>query len=182
MERGAESLGFDTLAASCLRSYAIHAFPPYTSASFLGHGLSILDFGIKSAGYTSDVTLTYTGKNLTAEQERMIGLVEEAYSETLSMIKPGESTMRIAQRADDIFARQNLTMPHALGHGIGLDAHEAPILKNNSAFDAVLKPGMVFTLEPGLYDPRHGGVRLENDVLVTASGYEVLTKAGIIRY
>jgi Xaa-Pro dipeptidase len=72
-------------------------------------------------------------------------------------------------------------MPHALGHGIGLEAHESPAIRGREDNEWVLRPGMVFTLEPGLYDPLHGGCRLENDVLLTGNGVETLTEAGIIR-
>jgi Xaa-Pro dipeptidase len=73
-------------------------------------------------------------------------------------------------------------MPHALGHGIGLEAHEAPYLRSRVDNVWQLRTGMIFTLEPGLYDPIHGGCRLENDILLTESGPEILTNARIIRF
>jgi len=72
-------------------------------------------------------------------------------------------------------------MPHGLGHGIGLEAHEAPALRSREDNPWVLEPGMIITLEPGLYDPVAGGCRLENDILVTATGAEVLTNSRILR-
>jgi Xaa-Pro dipeptidase len=72
-------------------------------------------------------------------------------------------------------------MPHALGHGIGLEAHEAPSLRSRSDNGWVLESGMIITLEPGLYDPDHGGCRLENEFLVTDAGAELLTNSRIIR-
>jgi Xaa-Pro dipeptidase len=73
-------------------------------------------------------------------------------------------------------------MPHALGHGIGLDAHEGPLIRSmGEPSDAALVPGMAFTIEPGLYHPEHGGVRLENDVLMTAQGARMLTSSRILR-
>jgi len=75
-------------------------------------------------------------------------------------------------------------MPHSLGHGIGLDAHEAPLFRRLTRNEGQKKPrlldGMVFTIEPGLYDPDQGGVRLENDFLCTEQGVEVLTSARIL--
>jgi Xaa-Pro dipeptidase len=179
---GAEGLGFETLAAGPLRSWAIHAFPPYTSGPFGGRGLSILDFGVKVDGYTSDVTLTIARGPLSAEQERMLSLVERAYAEAMKTSTRGASPLDPARAADAAFAAEGWKMPHALGHGIGLDAHERPLLRAQGELsDPELLPGMAFTIEPGLYNPEHGGVRLENDVLMTESGPEILTEARIIR-
>jgi Xaa-Pro dipeptidase len=72
-------------------------------------------------------------------------------------------------------------MPHALGHGIGLEPHEGPAMRNRDDNRWVLEPGMVIAVEPGLYDPLLGGCRLENDVLITPEGAEVLTHSRILR-
>ena len=72
-------------------------------------------------------------------------------------------------------------MPHSLGHGIGLEVHEAPGIRLKTPQEQVFKVGMVATLEPGLYDPEIGGCRLENDILITENGPEVLTHSRIIR-
>ena len=180
--RGAEGMGFETLAAGPGRSWGIHPFPASTRGAFGGNGLSILDFGVKVDGYTSDVTLTVVRGKLTEEQERMIGLVEKAYAAALAAAQPGVSPREPAVKADEVFSAAGHRMPHALGHGIGLDAHERPLLHiQGSGADTELSPGMVFTLEPGLYDPQQGGVRWENDVLMTETGPKVLTNARIVR-
>jgi len=182
LSRGAEGMGFDTLAAGPTRSWGIHPYPTASSGPFGGPGLSILDFGVKVDGYTSDVTLTVARGKLSAEQERMIALVEQAYAASLKVLAPGASPRDPARAADEVFSSAGLRMPHALGHGIGLDAHERPLLHvQGSGSDQSLLPGMVFTLEPGLYHPELGGVRWENDVLMTESGPRVLTNARIIR-
>ena len=72
-------------------------------------------------------------------------------------------------------------MPHSLGHGIGLEIHEAPFVRAAASSENLFLPGMVVTLEPGLYDAETGGTRLENDVLITEKGPEVLTHSRIIR-
>jgi Xaa-Pro dipeptidase len=179
-KRGCEGTGFTTLAAGPERSFGIHAFPPYTAAPFAGKGLSILDFGLKYAGYTTDVTLTFVREPSPA-QEKLVGLTEKAYKLALSLVSDGTGTREIALAVDYFFTKSRKAMPHALGHGIGLEEHENPAIRNRGDNSWVFCPGMVFTLEPGLYDPIHGGCRLENDILLTESGVEVLTGAAIIR-
>ena len=178
---GAEGTGFDSLVAGPERSFGIHAFPPYTSGAFASPGLSILDFGVKIEGYTSDVTLTIASGELTGAQEKQITLIEKAYAAALELYKPGKTTREASLKVDELFKKSKRTMPHALGHGIGLEAHEGPAIRNREDNTWVYEPGMVVTLEPGLYDPKHGGCRLENDVLITETGNRVLTNARIIR-
>ena len=179
-KRRCEGTGFETLAAGPDRSMAIHSFPSYTTSPFGTQGLSILDFGVKYRGYTTDVTVTIV-KEPSKAQERLIALVEKAYKLALGMVQSGTAALDIAAQVDAFFAKSGKTMPHALGHGIGLDSHEGPVLRNRGDNEWILQSGMVITLEPGLYDPRLGGCRLENDVLVTEQGGEVLTASRIIR-
>jgi Xaa-Pro dipeptidase len=177
---GCEGTGFETIAAGPSRSFGIHAFPPWTYSPFGGQGVSIIDFGVKLGPYTADVTLTFV-RDPNTKQEKLVNLVEKAYKLALSMAHNGTPTRNIAAAVDDLFARSKKQMPHALGHGIGLDAHEFPLIKSKGENDWILEPGMIFTLEPGLYDTLHGGCRLENDILMTETGAEVLTQARIIR-
>jgi len=178
---GCEGTGFPTIAAGPSRSFGIHAFPSYTAGAFGGDGLSILDFGITCTGYTSDVTLTFTRGELSKAQEKMLSLVEKAHKLALSMVKSDVPAKSIGAAVEAFFARSKKKMPHGLGHGIGLDVHEPPSLRNRTDNNWVLEPGMIITIEPGLYDPVHGGCRLENDILVTETGAEQLTSARIIR-
>ncbi|MBN1686534.1 MAG: aminopeptidase P family protein [Spirochaetales bacterium] len=181
LARGAEKMGFETIAAGPERSYGIHAHPACTAAKFGTPGLSILDFGVNREGYTSDVTLTFARGPMNDRQELMILLVEKAYEMAAAMANPGTGTHAISTAVDELFARDGFSMPHGLGHGIGLEIHEAPFLKSNRETGVILEPGMIFTLEPGLYDRTAGGVRLENDFLITESGHEVLTTSRLIR-
>jgi Xaa-Pro dipeptidase len=87
----------------------------------------------------------------------------------------------VALKADAIFGEAGFVMPHALGHGVGLEAHEAPALRSREDNADVLAPGQIVTVEPGLYDPGLGGLRLEDDILITGSGREVLTASRIVR-
>ncbi|WP_304225197.1 Xaa-Pro peptidase family protein [Gracilinema caldarium] len=179
--RGCEGTGFETLVAGPTRSFGIHAFPAYTGAAFTGPGLSIIDFGLKYEGYTTDVTITVARGPLNRTQERMLTLVEKAYHLAVSLVKYKAATKDVAEAVDKFFEKAKKKMPHALGHGIGLEAHEAPVIRNRSDNDWVFKNGMVFTLEPGLYDPVHGGCRLENDFILVEDDLEQLTNARIIR-
>jgi Xaa-Pro dipeptidase len=182
LARGAEGTGFETLAAGPTRSWGIHAFPAYSAGPFGGTGLSILDFGVKVDGYTSDVTATFARVPLSPDQERMLSLVQAAYDASVAAAKPGASPKAPAIAADQVFEAAGWKTPHALGHGIGLDAHEGPLLRSLSENpDKELATGMVFTIEPGLYHPDLGGARLENDVLIDAGGARVLTRSRIVR-
>lgn len=179
--RGCEGTGFETLAAGPSRSFGIHAFPPFGAGPFATKGMSILDFGVKLEGYTTDITMSFVRAPIDAKAERMISLVERAHAECVAMCAPGVATRDIALRADAIFAEAGLVMPHGLGHGVGLEAHEAPAVRSREDNQDVLEPGHIITVEPGLYDPELGGVRLENDVLITAGGHEVITRSRIVR-
>jgi Xaa-Pro aminopeptidase len=171
--RGCEGMGFETLAAGPRRSFGIHAFPTYTGAPFIGKGFSILDFGMKYEGYTTDVTLTFVREPLVKAQEKTLSLVEQAASLAFSLVKEDADPRAIAQAVDNLFEKSRRVMPHGLGHGIGLEAHELPFLRTHSDPDIALKPGMIFTIEPGLYDPALGGCRLENDILLTEKAYHL---------
>ena len=183
-KRGAEGMGFDTLAASAKRSFAIHCFPNFTSDRFGTEGFSILDFGVRFAGYTSDVTVTVARGPLNSKQEAMGAAVRQAYDLAKTLCEPGADPVQVGNQVQEFFENRGFHMPHSLGHGIGLDAHEAPLFRQLTRNDGQKKPrlldGMVFTIEPGLYDPDQGGVRLENDFLCTEQGVEVLTSARIL--
>jgi Xaa-Pro aminopeptidase len=174
---GCERTGFDTLAAGPARSFAIHAFPGYTDGVWPGEGLSILDFGVVYNGYTSDTTLTVM-KNASKKQKALVNAVVEASKKCLEFYKDGVPIKAASEKADKIFAKSSMKMPHSLGHGIGLDIHEKPFIKASNA--NVFKCGNIVTLEPGLYQAELGGVRLENDVLITEKGNEVITHSRII--
>ncbi|MDR0689602.1 MAG: Xaa-Pro peptidase family protein [Spirochaetaceae bacterium] len=180
--QGCEGTGFETLAAGPARSFGIHAFPSYTGGPFAVPGMSILDFGLKYSGYTTDVTLTFARGALSSRQEKMLSLTEKAYKLALAMVQDGVFARDVAVSVDTLFGKSKKSMPHGLGHGIGLEAHEAPAIRSRPDNTWQLKPGMIFTLEPGLYDPILGGCRLENDILLSDRGVEVLTNARIIRF
>jgi Xaa-Pro dipeptidase len=177
---GCEGTGFGTLCAGPQRSFGIHCFPSYTNGPFATTGLSILDFGLVYQGYTSDVTMTFARGPFSARQKEMLSLVIEAAALGVGTVKPGIRCGDVGKVVNIFFTSHGFSMPHGLGHGIGLEAHEAPFLvaKNDNTW--TLKPGMIVTVEPGLYENGEGGCRLENDVLVTENGNEVLTDSRIV--
>jgi Xaa-Pro dipeptidase len=179
-ERGCEATGFETLAAGPSRSFGIHCFPAYTAAAFATEGMSILDFGLSYKGYTSDVTMTFVKGKPDAKRAEMIALVRKAHRESIAACKPGVRSRDVALIVDGIFSEKGYAMPHGLGHGVGLEAHEMPAVRSREDNEWVLAPGHIITIEPGLYDPAAGGVRLEDDVLITETGAEVLTHARIV--
>lgn len=178
---GCEKTSFETLAAGPSRSFAIHCFPSYTNGGFAENGLSILDFGVCYEGYASDVTLTIAKGKLSEKQEQMLSLVQEAFDEALKYYKKDIPVRNAAMKVDKIFAKAKMKMPHSLGHGTGLEIHEAPFVRSKASLETVFQPGMIVTLEPGLYDPELGGCRYENDILITETGNEVLTQSRIVR-
>ena len=115
-----------------------------------------------------------TGK-ISPKLERVYNVVLKAQEQAIAAIKPGLTGREVDAVARGLIADAGFGrhFGHGLGHGLGLDIHEAPRLA--AAADQVLKPGMVVTVEPGIYLPGWGGVRIEDDILVTKTGYEVLT-------
>ena len=158
-ERGSEGTGFETLAAGPSRSFGIHAFPSYTGGPIGGDGFSIIDFGFRYNGYTSDVTVSIARGRLSAKQEKMATLVQKTHDAAVAAAVPGACIREICTMVDDTFAGEGFFMPHSLGHGIGLDAHEAPMVSTRAEAEAVLEPGMIITIEPGLYAEDAGGIR-----------------------
>ena len=178
--QGAEGTGFESIVAGPTRSNGIHAFPSYTNAPFAATGCGIIDFGVKVDGYTSDITLTAVFGEPRGALCLMLDLVQQAYDEAIERAIVGADAGDIARHVDAIFEKAGYAMPHSLGHGIGLEVHEAPGLRSTSQDPSPLKPGMVFTIEPGLYHPTDGGVRLENDVMLTEAGARVITHSRIL--
>jgi Xaa-Pro dipeptidase len=179
-ESGAEGTGFKTLVAGHERSWAIHPYPTFSSSPVSKTGTTIVDFGIKYKGYTTDVTITFVGKNPTGKQKEIINLVSEAAGRAEKLLKPGTFIKSLAEDINVFFEQYGYSMPHSPGHGIGLDVHEAPVLRISNEARLCLQEGMILAIEPGLYDPLHGGVRLENDYVITKTGCEKITNARII--
>ncbi len=169
--RGADGLSFPTIVASGPNAALPHAVPGERTVS-PGEPL-LIDWGSRYNGYCSDSTRTVVLGSPCDTFKRVFDTLFEAQAMAIDAIKDGASG-----KAVDAVARQFIekTFPdgfgHGLGHGVGLEIHEAPRLSYLK--DHTLKAGMVVTVEPGIYLPEWGGIRLENMVLVTENGAEVL--------
>ena len=146
-----------------------------SAAKLPSAGFVVLDYGIVLDGYCSDMTRTVHIAKASAEARALYVAVLEAQLAAISAVRPGATTGEVDQAARQELKRAKLDrfFTHSTGHGVGLEIHEPPRLAAGT--DAVLRPGMVITIEPGVYLPGNCGVRIEDMVLVTEHGYEVLT-------
>jgi Xaa-Pro dipeptidase len=137
--------------------------------------LLLFDFGTKLDGYPADITRTFVVGQPGAELVKLYDMVLRANEAGIKAIKPGVTAQDVdrATRQVIVSAGYGEYFIHRTGHGLGLDIHEAPNIREGNT--QVLEPGMVFTVEPGVYLPELGGIRVEDDVLVTESGVDVLT-------
>ncbi|KQC12901.1 MAG: hypothetical protein APR63_09905 [Desulfuromonas sp. SDB] len=187
-ERGGDGISFETLVACPKRSWSIHTYPRAGQGNLNQPGLSLIDFGASYHGYCADMTVPFAMKKLTKHQKQMVEVVEKAQYEAIQNIKEGVFGYEVAQKADKIIRDAHMNMPHGLGHGLGLETHdpgrlslkpEDPnLLKNWNPIK--LQKNMVLTVEPGVYSQKHGGCRLEDDILVTANGCQILTSSRFI--
>src|ERR1700716_1108821 len=172
-ELGADGPAFETIVAAAERGALPHG---RASDRVLERGdMVVIDFGATAAGYHSDTTRTIVVGEPTTEQGRVIEAVRQAQLASMAMMKPGVAADAIDRRAPEVLAGEAHAFGHGLGHGIGLQVHERPFLTPTD--HTALRAGMVITNEPGIYIPGWGGVRLEEMVLVTEAGPEVLTSA-----
>lgn len=136
----------------------------------------LLDFGVKVDNYCSDMTRTVFFGKATSEQKNIYGTVLEAQEKAISYLASTVKASDVDKVArSHIISKGYPTIPHSLGHGIGLEVHESPTLSPKSK--DILKEGMVFSVEPGIYLPGFGGVRIEDLVLLETSGPRLLTKS-----
>ena len=174
---GYERLAFDTIVASGPNA----ALPHYRAGTrILKPGdLVVLDFGGVLDGYCSDLTRTVSVGAPTPDALRLHAAVRDAQRAAMEAVKPGVPATSVDGAARGLLESRGLgeAFGHGTGHGLGLDIHEEPRVgpPRSHSSSVQLEPGMVFTIEPGAYLPGMGGVRIEDDVLVTGDGCEVLT-------
>jgi len=170
---GAEGMSFDTIVASGERSALPHGRA--TGARLPKQGFVTLDFGVILDGYCSDMTRTvHIGKALPDERD-VYDSVLEAQEAAVASVAPGVTAGEVDEAARSVLRRVKLDkyFSHSTGHGVGLEIHEGPRLAAKQT--QVLEQGMVITIEPGVYMPGRFGLRIEDMILVTANGGEVLT-------
>jgi Xaa-Pro aminopeptidase len=170
---GAEGMSFDTIVASGVRSALPHGRA--TAAKLPKRGFVTLDFGVILDGYCSDMTRTvHMGKAMPGERD-VYDSVLEAQEAAVAAVAPGVTAGEVDEAARSVLRRVKLDQyfSHSTGHGVGLEIHEGPRLAAKEK--QVLERGMVITIEPGVYMPGRFGLRIEDMVLVTAGGGEVLT-------
>ena len=163
----------DLIVASGVRSALPHGRA--TTAKLPARGFVTLDFGVMLDGYCSDMTRTVHLGKATAEEQEVYDFVLEAQEAAVAVVAPGVTAGDVDEAARSVLRRAGLDkyFSHSTGHGVGLEIHEGPRLATKQT--QVLEQDMVITIEPGVYMPGKFGLRIEDMVLVTAAGGEVLT-------
>lgn len=170
---GADSTAFDTIVASGRRSALPHAHP--TAHPIGRNELLLIDMGSVVAGYASDMTRTYAVGKAGTKIRRMYKAVLDSQLAALALLKPGVTCGKVDRAVRNVlrsYGFDKLFM-HSTGHGLGLEIHERPRIGRKETVK--LEAGMAITIEPGVYDEGTGGVRIEDTVVVTEKGCEILT-------
>jgi Xaa-Pro aminopeptidase len=171
---GATGASFPPIVAVGVRSALPHARP--TETTRIGEDDFVLvDWGATGRPYKSDLTRVLVTGKVTSKFEATYRIVLSALERGVAAIRPGVKAHDVDAEARSVIEEAGFGrfFDHGLGHGLGIDIHEAPRIRKQSS--ALLEPGMVFTVEPGIYLPGWGGIRIEDDVLVTPDGCEVLS-------
>ena len=170
---GAKGCSFPPIVAVGARAALPHARP--TEQRIGDADFVLVDWGATARQYKSDLTRVLVTGKIAPKLERMYKVVLNAQKRAIAAVRPGVSGRDVDAVARGIIGDAGFGryFGHGLGHGLGLDVHEAPRLAATS--EQILRPGMVVTVEPGVYLPGYGGVRIEDDVLVTKNGCELLT-------
>ena len=173
-KKGVQKMSFDTMVLSGPKTASPHGTPgdrKIQKGDFI-----LFDLGVVYNGYCSDITRTVAFGEPTEDKREIYETVRKAEQAAVDLVRPGVKAMEIDKAARDVIdeAGYGEYFTHRIGHGLGISVHEFPSMTGTNEF--VLEEGMVFTIEPGIYHPEVTGVRIEDDVVVTADGVEVLTK------
>jgi Xaa-Pro aminopeptidase len=175
-ERGAEGLSFEPIVVSGPNSALPHGVP---GERRLGEGDPLLfDFGAIAGGYASDITRTVFIGKADDELKKVYEVVKRANQAGRAAARPGREIQEVDRAARRVIveAGYGQYFTHRTGHGLGLEIHEPPYAREGDR--TILEEGMTFTVEPGIYLPGKGGVRIEDDLLITPDGCESLTTFG----
>ena len=191
---GGEKAAFETLVTNPEHSNEIHCFPSAGKKKLkIKAGLGLIDFGMVYEAMCSDITTPFIFGNISDEQQKMADAVVETHDLAIDYLKEntGVMTSEIAAIANEnLLDKHGYKMPHSLGHGLGLATHDPPLLRAKpknprdmkNFIEVKLEPGMVVTIEPGVYSESNGGFRLEDDILITENGAEVLTESRVLHF
>ena len=170
---GGDGFSFEPVIAAGPNAALPHARA--SDARIVGATHLLIDWGANHRRYKSDLTRVLLTSRIPSKLKRIYGVVSAAQAAAIDAIEPGVPASQVDRAARSVIddAGFGRYFGHGLGHGIGLDIHEGPRI--NSRNDEPLKPGMVITVEPGIYLPGYGGIRIEDDVLVTRTGHDVLS-------
>lgn len=174
-KNGATKASFETIIASGFRSAMPHG--KASDKVINDNEIITCDFGCVYQGFCSDMTRTFALGKIDDKLIEIHNIVAQAQMNGIKAVKPGIKIGEIDKICRDYIAEQGYGQyfTHGTGHGLGIEIHEAPWVIRNE--QTILKPGMVITVEPGIYIPDLGGVRIEDDILVTENGYQILTKS-----
>ncbi len=172
--RGASASSFPVIVAAGANSSLPHYRPQETLVA--ADQPLLIDWGAVYKGYCSDLTRTFMIGRVSPKLKKIYQVVYDAQQAAIKFLRPGVTTQQADMVARDIITRAGFgkEFGHGLGHGIGREIHELPSLRKIGG-DEELRPGMIVTVEPGIYLPGEGGVRIEDDILITHSGCEVLS-------
>jgi Xaa-Pro dipeptidase len=172
--KGINKMAFSTMVLTGANAASPHGTPGMTKIQ--KGDLVLFDLGVVLNGYCSDITRTVAYYDVNEKQKEIYETVLKAQVAAVNATKPGKTASEIDLTARNIISEAGYGeyFPHRLGHGLGISVHEYPSMTETNGL--VLKEGMVFTIEPGIYVPNVAGVRIEDDLLVTKDGVEILTK------
>ncbi len=172
-KKGVRQMSFDTMVLTGLKTAAPHGKPGLETIK--KGDFVLFDLGVIVDGYCSDITRTVVFGDISENQRQVYDTVLKAQLASIQACKPGTRVgdIDIAARSIISDAGYGEYFTHRIGHGLGIDVHEFPSM--NETNDMPLQKGMVFTIEPGIYVPEIGGVRIEDDMLITADGAQTLT-------
>ena len=172
-KKGISQMSFSTMALTGLKTAAPHGKPGVDQVK--EGDLVLFDLGVVLNGYCSDITRTVAFGNVGEQQQEIYETVWKAQLAAVDICKPGVEIGQIDRTARSIITESGFGefFTHRIGHGLGIEVHEYPSMNETNTMK--LQNGMTFTIEPGIYKPGVGGVRIEDDILVTESGIELLT-------